>query len=141
MRSSLPPDKEIIYHVPGENVVVSFFNYQNTISPADTSVCMQQAIAECLRSFSFWNLPIAEVVKAYVFNSVTLSLYPRTNMLWGEWIIGVKGLEWFLAAYTPVGMLFRIEVTGKGIVAYGAFTSMDSNATTSTIAHASNVPK
>ena len=62
-------------------------------------------------------------------------------MLWREWIIAVKGLEWFLATYTPVGMLFGIEVIGQGIVGCGAFTSSDSNATTSTIAHARNVSK
>ncbi len=121
--------------------MVSFSNYQKTISLADTSACMQQAIAECLRSFSFWNLSIAEVVKAYVSNSVTLSLYPKNDMLWREWIIGVKALEWFLETYTPVGMLFRIEVTSKGIVGYGAFTSMNSNATNSTTVHAPNIPK
>lgn len=102
---------------------------------------MQQAIAECLRSFSFWNLYIAEVVKAYVSNSVTLSLYPTSDMLWRDWIIGVKGLEWFLGTYTPVGMLFSIEVTGKGIVGYGAFTSKNSNATNSSIAHKPNITK
>lgn len=125
--------------------MVSFFGYQRTISPTDTSACMQQAIAECLRSFPSWNLPIAEVVKAYVSGSVRLSLYPRSNMLWREWIIGVKGLEWFLANYHPVGMLFEIKVTGYGVVGYGAFTSMESNATTnattSITAPSPNFPK
>ena len=129
--------------------MVSFFDYQETISPTDTSACMQQAIAECLRSFSSWNLPIAEVVKAYMSGSVRLSLYPRTNMHWRDWIIGVKGLEWFLANYPPVGMLFEVKVTGYGVVGYGAFTSMESsaitnattNATTPITAPSPNVPK
>ena len=62
-------------------------------------------------------------------------------MVWKEWIIGVKGLEWFLATYSPVGMLFEIKVDGQGIVGHGAFTSMESNAKNSTAAHPPNVPK
>ncbi len=88
-----------------------------------------------------WNLPIAEAEKAYISHSVTLSLYPRNNMLWREWISGVKGLEWFLTTYTPVAMLFTIDVTGKGNVGHGAFTSMESNATTSIIAKSPNISK
>ena len=108
--------------------MVTFFDYSENISPSDTSACMQQAIAECLKSFPSWNLRIAEVVKAYMSGSVRLSLYPRTNMRWKDWIIGVKALEWFLANYPPVGMLFEVKVTGYGVVGYGAFTSMESNA-------------
>ena len=141
MRSPLPPQKEVIYHIPGEDVVITFSNYHRTISPVDTSICLQQAAAECLRSFSMWNLPITEVVKAYVSNSVTLSLYPRSNMLWKDWIVGVRGVEWFVFTYAPVSMLFAIDVTGRGNVGHGAFTSMYSNATTSIIANSSNVPK
>ena len=86
-------------------------------------------------------MPIADVVKVYVANSVRLSLYPSRKMVWKEWIIGVKGLEWFLATYSPVGMLFEIKVDGQGIVGHGAFTSMESNAKNSTAAHPPNVPK
>ena len=62
-------------------------------------------------------------------------------MLWREWIVAIRGLDWFLATYTPVGMLFGIEVTGQGNVGYGAFTSIDSNTTISTVAHAPNASK
>ena len=104
---------------------------------------MQQAVAECGRSLSSWNLPIEEVTKVYVSDSVRLSLYPSKKMIWKEWIIGVTGLEWFLATYYPVGMLFQIKVTGQGIVGYGAFTSIgyNANATTSIAARSPNVPK
>lgn len=90
---------------------------------------------------SLWNLPIEDVTKVYVSNSVRLALYPSSKMIWKDWIIGITGLEWFLETYYPVGMLFQIKVTGQGIVGFGAFTSMEPDAKTSIVARSPNVPK
>ena len=118
------PSQDIILHLTAHLAVLVTYRSDLILPKADTIACLDQARNDIP--------PGAEAAypipgrQFYRSNAVVLSLQPNTSpvMMWNEWDVTVKALQWFGEVYEPLPMFFNVMrgIDASAAIGSGALT-------------------